>query len=48
MPKKYFCTSVKFIVFKQQMLQAANTDLFYPKLTIVSVKIKYFFDELNH
>ena len=28
MPKKYFCTS--FIVFKRQMLQAANTDLFNP------------------
>ena len=25
---KYFCTSIKCIVFKKQMLQAASTDLF--------------------
>ena len=30
MPEKYFCTSIWFIVFKIQMLQAANTDLFNP------------------
>ena len=30
MPKRYFCTSKQFIVFKKQMLQAANSDLFNP------------------
>ena len=30
MPKRYFCTSIKFLVFKKQMLQAANTGLFNP------------------
>ena len=28
--KRYFCTSIVFIVFKNQMLQAARTDLFNP------------------
>ena len=27
MPKRYFSTSIYFIVFKKQKLQAANTDL---------------------
>ena len=31
MPKRYFCTSsFFFLVFKKQMLQATNTDLFNP------------------
>ena len=30
MQKRYFCTSIKLTVFKKQMLQAANTDLFNP------------------
>ena len=30
MPKRYFYTSIKFLVFKKQVLQAANTDLFNP------------------
>ena len=30
MPRKYFCNCIKFIVFKKQMLQAANTDLSNP------------------
>ena len=30
MPKRYNCTSIYFSVFKKQMLQAANTDLFNP------------------
>ena len=30
MPNRYFYTSVLFIVFKKQMLQGANTDLFNP------------------
>ena len=30
MPKRYFCTSIKFIVFKKQTLQGANTDLLNP------------------
>ena len=33
MPKRYYCTSIEFIVFKNQMLQAANTDLFNPLVT---------------
>ena len=28
MPKRYFCTSIKLVVFKKQ--EAANTDLFNP------------------
>ena len=32
MPKRYFCTSIWFRVFKKQMLQAANTDLFNPSV----------------
>ena len=27
MPKRYFCTSISFRVFKKQMLQAASTEL---------------------
>ena len=30
MPKRYFCTSMLFILKKKQMLQGANTDLFKP------------------
>ena len=30
MPKRCFCASIQFLVFKKQMLQAANTDLFNP------------------
>ena len=26
MPKRYFCTTISFIVFKKQMIQGANTD----------------------
>ena len=29
-PQRYFCTSNEFTVFKKQVLQAANTDLFNP------------------
>ena len=42
--KRYFCTSVSFIVFKKQMLQGTGTKLFNPlvakalKLTIVSTE----------
>ena len=39
------------VSFKKQMLQAANTDLFHPlvsKLTIVSVKIYYFLYKLSY
>ena len=32
MPKRYFCTSIKFKVFKKQQLQTANTDIFLPKV----------------
>ena len=28
MPNRYFCTSIKFLLFRKQMLQAVNTDLF--------------------
>ena len=28
MPKRYFYTSILFLVFRKQMLQTANTDLF--------------------
>ena len=34
MPKRYFCTSIKFIVFKKQILQASNPDLFNPLFTL--------------
>ena len=30
MPKSAFCTSIKFIAFKKQMLQSASSDLFNP------------------
>ena len=30
MPKRYFCTSKLFLVFKKQMLQRASTDLLNP------------------
>ena len=29
LPKRYFCASIQFIVFKKQLLQGANTDLFF-------------------
>ena len=50
MPKSYFCTSN--LVYKKQMLQAANTDLFHPLVlkahnAIVSVKIYYFLYKLS-
>ena len=32
MPKRYYGTSIKFILLKKQMSQAANTDLFNPLL----------------
>ena len=51
MPKRYFCTYIKFIVFKKHILQAANTDLynsfFVPKAHIASVKIYHFLYKLN-
>ena len=37
MPKGYFCTSIKYIVFK---LQAANTDLFNPIVPKVHSSVK--------
>ena len=39
------------MVFKKQMPEAANTDLFnplVPKATIVNVKIYHFLYKLNH
>ena len=30
MPKRCFCASIYFMVFKKQMFQAANTELFNP------------------
>ena len=32
MPKRYIYTSLKFLFFKKQMLQAANTDVFNPSV----------------
>ena len=32
-PKWYFCTSIYFMVFKKQVLQAANTDVFNSLVT---------------
>ena len=47
MPKKYYCTSISLIVFKQQMLQAANTDLFNQLVPKAHVKIDCFLYKLS-
>ena len=42
MPKRYFCTFIKFVAYKKQMLQTANTDPFYPlslKITMLEYQI---------